>query len=468
MKNTTKRQISAVLLLSVTVFGSCRDMSTADNVRAFTAASSPVRKTGADEQTRTPDGADAADEDDSAEPFRTTAPDGAEPEETESTELTLITARSTADPFSVPPKTPAAAVTTAPGTQKTTRTTAAPETTGATTTTTAAPVTAAPQTTPAMLPTETPPASQAPELAPVEGSYNVIGQNGILVSYQNGHYIGLMGCFGTYSLCESYTSAMNTFAAKLPDVNAYSMVIPTSSEFYTPEKLKSGFTASQFNKIEHVRQNLIGITNIDAYSALAAHTSEPIFARTDHHWLPLGAYYAAKEFAEAAGADFPGLDSYTPVTMGGYVGSMYTYSKDRHLYNDPEDFTMYLSPNADRISTTYYNTSFGGAYSSDLFVSRNASAYYCSFLGSDDRIAKITTDVKNGRTLVIFKESYGNALVPFLTSGFENIYVCDLRYFTPNAVQFCRDVGATDLLFAVCTFTAAGTNGNYLKRIISQ
>ena len=141
---------------------------------------------------------------------------------------------------------------------------------------------------------------------------------------------------------------------------------------------------------------------------------------------------------------------------------MYTYSKDVHLYNDPETFTMYISPNADRITTTYYNTSFGGAYEGDLFVARNAGAYYCSFLGSDDRIAKIETDVKNGRTLVVFKQSFGNALIPFLTSGFEKIYVCDMRYFNLNAIQFCKDVGATDLLCTDCIMIAAGNGGTYL------
>ena len=300
-------------------------------------------------------------------------------------------------------------------------------------------------------------------------NYNVIGDNGILVSYQNGHYRGLMACFGTYGLCDKWTNAVNTFAKKLPDVNVYTMAAPIPSEFYTPQSfLNSGFTVSQYNKCEHIRENVDGVTYVDAYSALAAHTDEDIYLRTDHHWTPLGAYYAAQAFAEAAGADFPSIDKYTPVSRSGYVGSMYTYSKDRHLYNDAETFTMYLSPNADSISTRYYNTYFTGGYAGDLFVTRNASAFYCSYLGSDDRIAEITTDVKNGRTLVVFKQSYGNALIPFLTSGFEKIYVCDMRYFDLNGVQFCKDVGATDLLCTDCVMVAAGNGGKYLEYVLNK
>ncbi len=302
---------------------------------------------------------------------------------------------------------------------------------------------------------------------PEQNGYNVIGENGILVSYIDGHYWGLMPCFGTYGLCDGWIESVNAFAKKLPDVNVYNMIAPTSSEFYTPAGYES-FTVSQYNKISYVAEGLKGVTDVDVYSALKAHTDEPIFARTDHHWQPLGAYYAAKAFSETADFDFPDLSEYKKVTMGGYVGSMYSYSKDRHLYNDPEDFVMYIPPNNDKLKTTYYNTSFSGGYSGDLFTSPSGAAYYCSFLGTDQIIAEIETNVKNGRTLVMFKESYGNGVVPFLTSGFEKIYVCDMRYFNLNAVDFCKSVGATDLVFSVCTYTPAGTNGKYLKIIMNS
>lgn len=297
------------------------------------------------------------------------------------------------------------------------------------------------------------------------GEYSVIGENGILVTKIDGHYWGLMPCWGTYGLCDSYAAAVNDFAKKLPDVKVYNMTIPTSVEFYLPAG-NDGFTASQKSKIDYIAENLKGVTNVNVYDALEEHKDEHIFSRTDHHWQPLGAYYAAKEFAAAADTDFSDLDSYTEVTCGGYVGSMYNYSKDVHLYNDPEDFTMYIPEG--KTSAVYYDRSFKNGYESSLFVSPDATGYYCSFLGSDDRIAKIETECDNGRTLVIFKESYGNALVPFLTGSFSTIYVCDIRYFNLNAVDFCKDVKATDLLFACCTYTPAGNNGNYVSIIKNQ
>ena len=352
-------------------------------------------------------------------------------------------------------------------TEETEKTLAFTEAATETTTTTTTAATTATTTTEAITTAAT--TTEATEKAPLsEGSYNVMGENGILVSYMDGHYRGLMPCFGTYGFCDSWISNVNKFAERLPDVNVYNMVIPTSSEFYIPNGYETGFTTSQYNKISYIAEGLKNVTDIDAYSALKEHTDEEIFSRTDHHWFPLGAYYASQVFAQEAGVDFPDISEYKEVTCGGYVGSLYSYSKDIHLYNDPEDFVMYISPNSKKLKTTYYNTSFKSGTEGDLFVAPKATAYYCSFLGGDNLIAEIETDVKNGRTLVIFKESYRNALVPFLTSGFENIYVCDIRYFTPNAVDFCKKVGATDLLFGVCTYTPAGTNGKYLGYILNQ
>jgi hypothetical protein len=323
---------------------------------------------------------------------------------------------------------------------------------------------------------------------PVKKSYDKIGENGILVTERNGHLQALMPCWGTLEMCGKYAKSVNDFAGQLPDTKVYSMVIPTAIEFYLPSNRK-GLSGSQKSRIDKVNETLDGVTAADVYSALELHQNEPIFSRTDHHWFPLGGYYAANAFLEQtnqpvipslypnnAPLDENGLPvkliaGYKTVTKKGYVGSMYNYSKDLNLKNDPEDFRMYVPEYI--TPAVYYSTSFTNPGKGNLFVSPDASAYYCSFLGADNLIAKITPNYKipidgvqpeelpktepfsEHRTLVIFKDSYGNALVPFLTEAYDTIYVCDIRYFDLNAVQFCKDVKADDVLFAVCTFTAA-------------
>lgn len=87
-------------------------------------------------------------------------------------------------------------------------------------------------------------------------------------------------------------------------------------------------------------------------------------------------------------------------------------------------------------------------------------------IGRNGHYIKIETDCDNGKTLVIMKESYGNALVPFLTECYQTIYVCDIRAFELNLTDFCRNVGADDLLFATCTYTPAGEGVVYVEKVI--
>ena len=87
---------------------------------------------------------------------------------------------------------------------------------------------------------------------------------------------------GSFSVGERYAKVMNKYKQAMPNVNVYSMIIPTSCEFYSPPQL-DGYHASELDNINHVNSFLQGVTPVDAYSALAAHTSEDIYLRTDHH-----------------------------------------------------------------------------------------------------------------------------------------------------------------------------------------
>lgn len=308
--------------------------------------------------------------------------------------------------------------------------------------------------------------SSAPAPVTDVDSYRAIGDNGILVAGMDGHYRGIMFYGGTYGYCDQYVTDVKAFQSALPEVTVYSMVIPTSVDFYNPDEY-SGYTELQKDKIEYIENELknTGVTNIKVYETLSKHTNEDIYARTDHHWMPLGAYYAAQVFCKDAGVKAPDISKYRKETCGGYVGSMYYYSSDVNLYNDPEQYTVYYSPNEDKLTTTYYDRYYSNGYESNLFLCNDASYYYLSFLGSDDLIAHIKTNASTGRNLVVIKESYGNALIPFFTESFDNIYVLDLRYCEVNAINFCKKVGATDLLFANCAYTVAGGNCDYFSYI---
>ena len=302
------------------------------------------------------------------------------------------------------------------------------------------------------------------EEAPAEPAREGELTNNILIVDNRG--IMLFG--GWETMGENYANILNRYQEQLPDVKMYSMVVPTVCSFYTPEEFQHLITSEKAN-IDYINSVLKGVIPVDAYGALEKHKDEPIFMRTDHHWSSLGAFYAAEAFSAAARVPFAPISDYERHAKEGYVGTLYGFSNNIILKNNPEEFFLYV-PKAN-YTTTYYNRSFGGGYEGSLFMDIENTApvsWYMTYMSGDDHIVKVDTDMPNGRKLCVIKDSYGNALIPFLTSSFETVYVIDMRYFDLNAISFLREQGITDVLFAMNTFSANGPNTDKIETIRVQ
>ena len=279
---------------------------------------------------------------------------------------------------------------------------------------------------------------------------------------------GIMLYGGAWGNEIKYAEDVNAYKEALgKDINVYSMVLPTSVSYYLPENYLD-LVESEKKDLDSIEKNLKDVINVDAYTALLKHKQEALYSRTDHHWQPLGAYYASQEFAKVAGVDFADISEYNKHILSGYVGTLYGYTKSSTLLENPEPF-IYYEPKTD-VEVTQYTSSFTNPTETELLLNPDTldnSSYYLVF-GMDDNIRHVKTQCKNGRTLVIFKDSYGNALLPFLTSSFENIYLCDVRYFDINAKSFIEEVEATDVLFAMCTYSAVGPNREYISANLNK
>ena len=279
---------------------------------------------------------------------------------------------------------------------------------------------------------------------------------------------GIMLYGGAWGNEIKYSEDVNAYKEALgKDINVYSMVLPTSVSYYLPENYFD-LVESEKKDLDSIEEHLKDVINVDAYTALLKHKQEALYSRTDHHWQPLGAYYASQEFAKVAGVDFADISEYNKHVLSGYVGTLYGYTKSSTLLENPEPF-IYYEPKTD-VEVTQYTSSFTNPTETELLLNPDTldnSSYYLVF-GMDDNIRHVKTQCKNGRTLVIFKDSYGNALLPFLTSSFENIYLCDVRYFDINAKSFIEEVEATDVLFAMCTYSAVGPNREYISANLNK
>ena len=301
------------------------------------------------------------------------------------------------------------------------------------------------------------------------GNDKPVGVDGVVTNGQvavtiDGHRWGISLYGGGTG--ENYAKYLNEFKEKVgSNVNVFNMVVPTASAFYLPAGYEE-YNASHRDSINNIANNLVNVINIDGYAALEAKTDEYIYTRTDHHWMPLGAYYAAKAFCDVAMVPVKELSTYEPVDVEGFVGTMYAFTEyDEQIKNDPETFTYYV-PSTD-YTATYYKTDFtideDVKFYTSIFVEQPASGAYSTFMGGDQKIVKIETENKNGRKLCVFKDSYGNAEIPFFIDSFQEIYVCDVRYFDVYAPDFVKDNGITDVLFTMCTFSAVGENAEGIK-----
>lgn len=300
---------------------------------------------------------------------------------------------------------------------------------------------------------------------PIEKDPNGGMEIGSIIVLPDGRALPLFG--GSYSGGQSYAETLNAYKQALGEnVNVYSLVSPTAVSYYLPERFADK-SASEWDMIDYINGFFDGVIPIDAYSVFEQHIAEDIFMRTDHHWSSLGAYYAAQEFARKAQVDFAELndENYEKISREGYLGTLFGQSGEpKEMLDNPETFTYYIPQN--EFTTDYY--SFGMEYQYtgrlmlDIDLMQSVSDWYSVNMCGDLYTVNINTDCKNGRRLMIIKDSYGDALPAFLTNSFEEIWVVDMRYFENGIISLAQNEGITDVLFAMNPTSATGENAAYL------
>ena len=77
-----------------------------------------------------------------------------------------------------------------------------------------------------------------------------------------------------------------------------------------------------------------------------------------------------------------------------------------------------------------------------------ASDKYLCFIAGDNPLTKIHNEkITDGSSIVVIKESYGNAFVPFLVDSYEHVYVIDYRHWKGILSDFVIENNIDDVLF---------------------
>lgn len=376
-----------------------------------------------------------------------------EAETSEKTEKETTTEEATTKP---------APVTTVPA--ETTQVTSAPVTVQPESTTKkAAEATTAPKAPASTAPSTTQPATRAPATSAqsVSGSINASNvladetrPSGHYNNNINAYYSGNVLVCGDYGMeyfslsangNSAYASAVNAFAKKYPSLDISCMLVPKCATFYAP----SGYRDMYENHLAFVKATYAkldsGIKAPECLSLFNEHRGEYMFYRTDHHWTSLGAYYASAAYCRANGITPRELTEYKTVVNTGYIGSLYSFCtspKPESLKANP-DYTVGHIPAA-QYSMTY--TDMSKQNKTGPVINTSAQSYAGMFLCGDEPFADITTTAGTGKKLIVFKESYGNAFVPFMIDYYDEIIVIDIRHFLGSTASVIKQYGITHAL----------------------
>ena len=111
------------------------------------------------------------------------------------------------------------------------------------------------------------------------------------------------------------------------------------------------------------------------------------------------------------------------------------YGRVYPLYCPAGFLLPFQFPFGDCTTTCYNSTALTGGYLMGTIckVNEDVDNKYLTFMGGDHPIAIVETDT-DGPCILVIKESYGNALISWLTNHYSKIILIDPRqYFDKNS-----------------------------------
>lgn len=182
---------------------------------------------------------------------------------------------------------------------------------------------------------------------------------------------------------------------------------------------------------------------------------ESPYYKTDHHWTTPAAYAAYRELG--------GFLSYTPTSESefqkteheGFYGT--TYSSSGYFLNDADILEVWENKSQGNITVEICEGENVKEYTSMFFENHLTEPdMYPVFLDGNHSLVKIKNPDAEGGKLLVIKDSYAHALVPFLADNYSEIVMVDMRYYKETVTELCDSEGITDalVLYSISNFCA--------------
>ena len=235
-------------------------------------------------------------------------------------------------------------------------------------------------------------------------------------------------------------------------VPVYFGLIPSAAEIWG-DRLPAGAPTADEKAVIDRLYFATGASTIDMYGALAPHSQEEIYYRTDHHWTSLGAFYGANAIFEALGMEPLHLEDYPKTTVTSqFNGTSFSSSGVRWL--EPDRIDTYIPDEGVRV-TSYFD---GAPEEGRLYVEEKLEIKdkYSYFLGGNQPLCVVEKEGSAGPRVLVVRDSYSDSLAPFLTERFSQIHLFDLRYNLTSVQKYVEehDIDAVIVLYSFANFAA--------------
>lgn len=241
--------------------------------------------------------------------------------------------------------------------------------------------------------------------------------------------------------------AINAFSEKYKDVKQYMLISPTAVSILNDKLPMAAPVEDQQKYLDNYSNKLNSNINfVDTYTTLLEHKNEDLFYRSDHHWTTLGAFYSYQKLAENMDLNAKDSDDYDiELVTNSFEGAL--ASKSGYKTKQKDRIKVYIPKDEnDQVVVSYEEEQKKTAtlYDSEKL---NEKDKYQVFLGGNHPLVKINTTSDSGKTLLIFKDSYANCFVQFLTSHFSKIILVDPRYYYEDIDELMKTEGVSDVLY---------------------
>lgn len=238
--------------------------------------------------------------------------------------------------------------------------------------------------------------------------------------------------------------ALEKFVGKAKqNADVHVMMVPTKSwvlreklPAFAPHYKEQKFYDALQQKLE--KEDVL----ISVEPVLDAHKEEEIYYRTDHHWTTLGAWYAYEQYTKAVGGDLQraqGKKKFRCISKDFYGTTYakinYARQADKIEIYEPADKLRVVYNMGEKKTKTLYDVSF-----------LKTADQYSVFTGGNQAVLEITGGIKNGKTLLLIKDSFANSILPFLAEDYEKLVVVDLRQLNVSGDRLLEMFSPTDIL----------------------